>query len=98
MHIVEVYVGTGGNHQNGFLRRNRPKDILRNSIVTPSLLASFSPIRRKVRRSTHYISIVEMAKAYDLDLCEYLNLRFEQRPNKGMSDEELENWLHGMKV
>ncbi len=40
MHTVEVYVGTGGDHQDEFLRGDRPKDLLRNSIVTPSLAAA----------------------------------------------------------
>lgn len=40
LHTVEVYVGTDGDHQDEFLRGKRPKDLLRNSIVTPSLLAS----------------------------------------------------------
>lgn len=40
VHTVEVYVGTGGDHQDEFLRGKRPKDLLRGSIVTPSLLAS----------------------------------------------------------
>lgn len=35
VHTVEVYVGTDGEHQDEFLRGNRPKDLLRNSIVTP---------------------------------------------------------------
>ena len=35
IHTVEVYVGTDGDHQVEFLRGNRPKDLLRNSIVTP---------------------------------------------------------------
>ena len=39
VHTVEVYVGTGGDHQDEFLRGKRPKDLLRGSIVTPSLLA-----------------------------------------------------------
>ena len=39
LHTVEVYVGTDGDHQDEFLRGKRPKDLLRNSIVTPSLLA-----------------------------------------------------------
>ena len=33
-HIVKVYVGTGGMHQDEFYRGNRPKDLIRNSIVT----------------------------------------------------------------
>ena len=37
LHTVEVYVGTGGDHQDEFLRGSRPKDLIRNSIVTPSL-------------------------------------------------------------
>ena len=32
-----MYVGTGGDHQDEFLRGKRPKDLIRNSIVTPSL-------------------------------------------------------------
>ncbi len=40
VHTVEVYVGTGGLHQDEFLRGDRPKDLLRNSIVTPSLEAA----------------------------------------------------------
>ena len=39
-HIVEVYVGTGGDHQDEFVRGNRPVEIIRNSIVTPSLGAA----------------------------------------------------------
>ena len=38
VHTVEVYVGTDGDHQDEFVRGERPKDLLRNSIVTPSLL------------------------------------------------------------
>lgn len=39
-HTVEVYVGTGGVRQDEFLRGDRPADLLRNSIVTPSLEAA----------------------------------------------------------
>ncbi len=45
LHTVEVYVGTDGDHQDEFLRGNRPKDLLRNSIVTPSLLASILNVK-----------------------------------------------------
>lgn len=45
IHTVEVYVGTDGDHQDEFLRGNRPKDLLRNSIVTPSLLASILNVK-----------------------------------------------------
>ena len=40
--------------------------------------------------NTLYLTVVEMAKAYGLDLYKYLNFLFEQRPSKDMSDEELE--------
>ena len=40
-----MYVGTGGEHQDEFLRGKRPKDLLRNSIVTPSLLASILNVK-----------------------------------------------------
>ena len=39
-HTVEVYVGTGGDHQDEFLRGDRPDELLRNSILTPSLAAA----------------------------------------------------------
>lgn len=45
VHTVHVYVGTDGDHQDEFLRGNRPKDLLRNSIVTPSLLASILNVK-----------------------------------------------------
>jgi hypothetical protein len=45
VHTVEVYVGTGGEHQDEFKRGQRPRDLLRNSIVTPSLLASILNVK-----------------------------------------------------
>lgn len=45
LHTVEVYVGTGGDHQDEFMRGKRPKDLLRNSIVTPSLMASILNVK-----------------------------------------------------
>lgn len=45
IHTVEVYVGTDGDHQDEFLRGERPKDLLRNSIVTPSLLSSILNVK-----------------------------------------------------
>lgn len=39
-HEVDVAVGTGGLHQDEFLRGDRPKDLLRNSVVTHSLEAA----------------------------------------------------------
>lgn len=44
-HIIEVYVGTGGEHQDEFLRGNRPADLIRNSIVTPSLMAAIYNVK-----------------------------------------------------
>ena len=37
VHTVKVYVGTGGDHQDEFTRADRPRDLLRNSLVTSSL-------------------------------------------------------------
>ena len=45
VHTVEVYVGTDGNHQDEFMHGDRPKDLLRNSIVTASLLASILNVK-----------------------------------------------------
>lgn len=39
-HIIQVYVGTDGEHQDEFLRADRPKDLIPKSIVTPSLEAA----------------------------------------------------------
>lgn len=39
-HIVKVYVGTDGMHQDEFLRGDHPKTLLRGSIATPSLEAA----------------------------------------------------------
>lgn len=50
----------------------------------------FSDTPEGAQANTLYLTIVEMAKAYDLDLYQYLNFLFEQRPNKEMSDDELE--------
>lgn len=36
-HTIHVYVGTDGDHQDEFIRGERPNDLLRNSILTPSL-------------------------------------------------------------
>ena len=35
VHNVDVVVGTDGDHQDEFVRGDRPKDLLRNSILTP---------------------------------------------------------------
>lgn len=55
LHTVEVYVGTDGDHQDEFLRGNRPKDLLRNSIVTPSLLASILNVKYVNSSALHRI-------------------------------------------
>ena len=39
-HIVEVYVGTDGTHQDEFLRGDHPATLFRGSIATPSLEAA----------------------------------------------------------
>ncbi|WP_230399270.1 IS66 family transposase [Novisyntrophococcus fermenticellae] len=47
------------------------------------------------------LTMVEMAKAYELNLYEYLKFLLEHRPSKDMSDEELENlspWNENVKA
>ena len=44
-HTVEVYVGTGGDHQDEFMRGKRPKELFRNSLATPSLIASILNVK-----------------------------------------------------
>lgn len=39
-HKVHVYIGTGGDRQDEFFRADRPTDLLRGSILTPSLGAA----------------------------------------------------------
>ena len=55
IHTVEVYVGTDGDHQDEFLRGDRPKDLLRNSIVSPSLLASILNVKYVNSSAFHQI-------------------------------------------
>lgn len=55
IHTVEVYVGTDGEHQDEFMRGSRPKDLLRNSIVTPSLLASILNVKYVNSSALHRI-------------------------------------------
>lgn len=55
VHTVEVYVGTDGEHQDEFIRGKRPKDLLRNSIVTPSLLASILNVKYVNSSALHRI-------------------------------------------
>lgn len=56
-HIIKVYVGTDGMHQDEFLRGDHPYTLYRGSIATPSLLAGIinskyvnsSPLDRTAR-------------------------------------------------
>ena len=45
VHTVDVCIGTDGDHQDEFMRGKRPKDLLRDSIVTPSLMASILNVK-----------------------------------------------------
>ena len=51
----------------------------------------FSDTAEGAKANALYLTIVEMAKTYHLNLYEYLKFLFEHRPNKDMSDEEFEN-------
>ena len=72
VHTVKVYVGTDGDHQDEFYRGDRPKDLLKNSIVTPSLAAAifngkfvnsipFYRIEQEFERNDVHISRQDMA-------------------------------------
>lgn len=50
----------------------------------------FSDTQDGARANAVYLSIIEMAKAYDLNIYEYLHFLFKNRPNKDMTDEELD--------
>ncbi len=39
-HCVDVAVGTDGDHQDEFIRGDRPADLIRNSVATASLMAA----------------------------------------------------------
>lgn len=45
VHTVDVFVGTDGEHQDEFMRGDRPKDLFRGSIATPSLVASILNVK-----------------------------------------------------
>ena len=50
----------------------------------------FSDSPKGAHANTLYLTVVEMGKAYGLNLYKYLNFLFEQRPDRDMLDEELE--------
>ena len=66
VHTVKVYVGTGGDHQDEFYRGDRPKDLLRNSILTPSLAAGI--INGKFLNSIPFYRIEQEFKRQDLNI------------------------------
>lgn len=49
----------------------------------------FSDTPKGASTNALYLTIVEMAKAYNLNLYEYLKYLLEQRPSKSMTDDEL---------
>lgn len=51
----------------------------------------FSDTPDGTRANAIYLTIVEMAKAYHLNLYEYLKYLLEHRPNSDMTDEELDS-------
>ena len=50
----------------------------------------FSDTPKGAQASTTVYTMVEMAKAYDLNIRDYLEFLLEQRPSGEMSDEELD--------
>lgn len=55
VHTVDVCVGTNGDHQDEFMRGKRPKELLRGSIVTPSLMASILNVKYVNSSALHRI-------------------------------------------
>lgn len=49
----------------------------------------FSDTPEGATANSLYLTLIEMAKAYDLNLYEYLKFLLENRPNKNMTDDEL---------
>lgn len=74
--------------------RCRLSNNLSENSIRPVTLARknwlFSDTPDGAHANTIYLSIIEMAKAYDLNIYEYLRFLLEHRPNAGMSDEELD--------
>ena len=50
----------------------------------------FSETPDGAHANTIYLSIIEMAKDYNLNIYEYIKYMLEQRPNEHMSDEKLD--------
>ena len=51
----------------------------------------FSDTPEGAQANTLYLTIVEMAKAYGLDLYEYLHFLLKNRPSKEMTDDDFDN-------
>lgn len=66
VHTVKVYVGTAGDHQDEFMRGDRPKDLLRNSILTPSLGAGM--LNGKYSNSLPYDRISKEFQSYGVNI------------------------------
>ena len=66
IHHVDVAVGTGGLHQDEFTRGDRPKDLLRNSLVTHSLGAAI--LNAKYVNSIPYNRIEEHFKRIGINI------------------------------
>ena len=88
-HKIKVYVGISGDHQDEFMRGDHTKDLLRNSILTPSLAAAilngkyvnslpFNRIEAEFKRNAVNISRQNMAN-WTIYLAEYYFIPFCDR-------------------
>ncbi len=66
IHRVDVVIGTDGLHQDEFTRGDRPKDLLRNSLVTSSLGAAI--INAKYVNSLPYARIEQHFKRIGINI------------------------------
>ena len=89
VHTVKVYVGTDGIHSDEFYRGDRPKDLLENSFLTPSLAAAilngkyvnslpFYRIEQEFKRNSVNISRQDMAN-WTIYLANYYFIPFCER-------------------
>lgn len=82
--FIMTYLESGRSNPSNNLSENsiRPVTVGRKNWL-------FSDIPEGATANSLYLTIIEMAKAYDLNLYEYLKFLLENRPSKRMSDDEL---------
>lgn len=65
-HIVDAAVGTDGYHQDEYLRGDRPADLIRESVLTPSLAAAI--LNGKFGKALPYYRMEQQFRADDISI------------------------------